>query len=114
MVDDHELVGPQELRRDDQGPDGIIRSPATRIPNDVGISYLQAKELRRMKTGIHAGQNNQMPCRRHRQISLGETLRKFPVCLNYLVSDRFLTRCHDTFYFDVQNRRESYAMLGKQ
>lgn len=47
MMNDHNLSGPKQLLRDDQGPQGF-NGPATSISDDVRIALLESKNLCRI------------------------------------------------------------------
>jgi hypothetical protein len=44
----------QHLAEDDERAVGVVRQPAARVVNDVGVTDLQARKGGRVQAGVHA------------------------------------------------------------
>jgi hypothetical protein len=61
VVDDQELPGAKEPRRDDQRAYGVVGSAALGVADHVSVAHLKPQELRRVKAGIHAEEDRHLP-----------------------------------------------------
>jgi hypothetical protein len=61
VVDDQELPGAKEPRRDDQRAYGVVGGAALGVADHVSVAHLKPQELRRVKAGIHAEEDRHLP-----------------------------------------------------
>src|ERR1700692_1581861 len=54
MVDEHNLVGVEQVMRNDQAADRIIGYDAPGVANNVGVAGLQAKQVLHVEPRVHA------------------------------------------------------------
>src|SRR5580700_4178390 len=59
VVDDHELLGVQQIMGDNQGAQSIFGNNAASVSNDVGVAGFQTQGANR-KSRIHASQDGKM------------------------------------------------------
>ena len=67
MLDDDDLLGPEELLADDERADRVVGREATRVPDDVGVAGPQAQDVLDRQARIHARQHGKLPPRRERE-----------------------------------------------
>ena len=70
MVNHEPFTRALQLVRNDQGPNRIIAGSATRVADDVRVSFCQAGKFCWIETRVHAGQHRKVTGRRHGQICL--------------------------------------------
>ena len=68
-MNDEPFLRSEKLVGNDKATYGVIARPATRIAYDMGISLGKSSHLCRVNSGIHAGQNGEVPCGREGEIS---------------------------------------------
>jgi len=68
VIDDHELLGAQQIVRHEQRAQAVVRNDAAGIANDVSIARLEAQRANR-KAGIHAGEHGELSLGARRQIA---------------------------------------------
>lgn len=70
VVDDEPLLRPQQLVGDDEGTDRLLVHPAACVADHMGIALGQARKLRRVQTGVHAGHDGEFSAGRDGQLAL--------------------------------------------
>ena len=68
VLDDEDLLGPQQSLADHQGADGVVRGETARVPDDVGIAGPEAEDVFDRQTSVHAGEDRQLAGRRQLQV----------------------------------------------
>lgn len=58
MIDDHELLGAEEIVGDDEGAEGIVGHDAAGVADDVGIAGFQTEGEDR-EARVHAGEDGE-------------------------------------------------------
>ena len=100
---------PKQLVGDDQRADRVVAGAAAGVADDVGVALGEAGVLGRVEAGVHAGEDGEMPARRHRQLALVAKVRRVG-----------LVGCHDFVQrscscgspFDVRGGRGRAAVAG--
>ena len=87
MVDDDELLRVQQVMGNDQRADRVIRCDSAGIADHVRIPWLQSQAAFEQDSGIHAGQDSQMPPWADGQVSQVEVSYKLLVGLQQFVGD---------------------------
>ena len=59
VVDQHDLLRPQEALGQDQRPDDVVGDDAAHVAEDVGVAPLQPEDLHRVDPGIHTGDDGE-------------------------------------------------------
>ena len=67
VVDQDDLLGPQQPLADRQRADGVVGDHATRVADDVGLPLVEAQDAVDVKPGVHARDHRDVFARRHRQ-----------------------------------------------
>ena len=71
VMDHDDLARAEQLLGDDQRAEGVT-GEAPGIADDVRIAFLEAKRPRGNESGVHAGDDRDLPRGRQRQFALGE------------------------------------------
>lgn len=70
MMYDEPFPGAEHLARNHERAYSVVAGPSACVPDYVGVAFAEARELRRVEPGVHAGQYGELPCGRHGQIGL--------------------------------------------
>ena len=87
VVDDDELLGIEQVVRNDQRPQRVIRGNPAGIADHMCISGLQSQAALKEDSGIHAGQHRHAAPRLNGKISQVEILYKFLIGFQQFVGD---------------------------
>jgi hypothetical protein len=74
VVNEHDLLGAEQVLGDRQRPDLVIGDHAARVADDVSVTEPEAKDRIGVEPRIHAGDDRDLPGRGERQVSLVEAL----------------------------------------
>jgi hypothetical protein len=72
VVDDDDLLGPEQPLRDRQRPDLVVGHDPTRVPDHVRVTLVEAQDPSRVKPSVHARQHGDLLRRRQREVGLVE------------------------------------------
>src|SRR5580692_6912774 len=86
VMDYKPFAGTEQLVRNHQGSDGVVRSASASVANHMGVTFGKARVLRGVQAGIHAGEDRESTRRWQRQVLFSaETRRIFLVgCDNFI------------------------------
>jgi len=87
VVDDDELLGVEQVMRDDQRAQSVVGSDAAGVANHVRVAGMQAQAMLEQDARVHAGQHGDMPPGADREISQREITREIFVGLQQLIGD---------------------------
>src|SRR5438552_12681765 len=75
VVDQDDLVGPQQALGDDQRSNGVVGGDAAGVADDVRVALDESEDLVHVEAGVHAGQHRQVLGRRQGKAPLVERSR---------------------------------------
>lgn len=61
VFDDDDLLGSEEVLADHERSDRVIRSQATRVPDDVGVAGPEPQDILDGQTRVHAREDGESP-----------------------------------------------------
>jgi hypothetical protein len=70
VVDEHDLLGAQQMLRDGERAERVVAHDAAGVANHVGVALLQAEHARWVEAGVHARQHRHPARRGQREIAL--------------------------------------------
>ena len=85
VMNKDDLVGVQQVVRDDETPDHIVGHDAPRVAQDVRVALLEPERGEHVETGVHARDDRQPAPGAHVQVQLRQRRREPPVVLHELV-----------------------------
>src|SRR5581483_4731057 len=91
VVDQHDLLRPEQALRDRERPDRVVGDDAARVADDVRVSLREPQEAVDVEARVHAGDDRDLASRRRRQASLVE-----PARVGLGVSEQLVGRGHRT------------------
>ena len=86
VIDDHDLLGAQQIMRYHEGAEGIIRNDTASIADDVRIAGFQTQGANR-KPGVHTGQDRELALRTRGEFAKFMGARVDFVCCENFVDD---------------------------
>jgi hypothetical protein len=86
VIDDHELLGAQQIMRNEQRAKTIVGDDSAGVANDMGIAGFQSQSADG-KTRVHAGEHGQFSFRTGCQTAQFVSARIDFVCRKYFVND---------------------------
>ena len=92
VVDEHDLFRAEQPLRNHQRADRVVTDHAAGVTDHVRVAFLEAQQLVRVETRVHAGHHRQLAPRRHGQAALVEALRVASVTFEDLI--RHCSRPH--------------------
>ena len=74
VVDQDDLLGPEQPLRDGQGADLVVGDDPAGVADHVGVALVDAEDVRRHHARVHAGHDGDLERGRERQVALVEAV----------------------------------------
>ena len=113
VVDEDDLLGPEQALGDRQRADLVVGHDAAGVADDVGVALLQAERAVRVQARVHARDHGDLLGGRQRQLALVEARDVRLVVLEQLIRDRHGGSLSGGGILHSYQRRAAFRLIGR-